>query len=490
MISTTDPTRALRQSMYLVLGAMALAIATAKIVGAENVYEPSRYKPLATQYDAARADTPVRVWPEKRPEPTLMFGSNDRSRWATVRAIVENGTYVIGKRANFTATSPPYADSGIIFEESYHSIDKVMDPATGEFYSSKPPLFATLLAGEYWLLHKLCGLSIDRDRWLVVGIILIAINVLPFALYLFLLAKLIEQYGRSDFGKLITFAVAAFGTFAITFSATLNNHTPAIFCTLFAIYPLLRSESPTKRDLFLSGLFAGLNATFELPAAAFAGGLGLLLLLTRFRQTLTYFLPGLAIPIIALLACNVISMGKITPAYGEFGGPWYNYGGSHWLKLKEPVRPRGIDFNSESTPIYAMHLLVGHHGWFSLTPIWIIAAYGLIGQARRLRELTLGKLAAVTITVSVVVFAFYLTRFQSYNYGGNTSVARWLIWLSPLWLMGLLHGVDRIADSKRWRFAIVVLLAFSLLSVFYPAWNPWRNPWILQLYEQLGWVRY
>ena len=63
MISTTDPTRALRQSMYLVLGAMALAIATAKIVGAENVYEPSRYKPLETQFDATRADTPTRVWP-------------------------------------------------------------------------------------------------------------------------------------------------------------------------------------------------------------------------------------------------------------------------------------------------------------------------------------------------------------------------------------------------------------------------------------------
>ena len=490
MISTTDPTRALRQSLYLVLGAMALAIATAKIVGAENVYEPSRYKPASTQYDANRADTPARVWPEKRPEPTLMFGSNDRSRWATVRAIVENGTYVIGKRANLTATAPPYGDSGIIFEESYTSIDKVMNPDTGEFYSSKPPLFATLLAGEYWLLHKLFGLSIDRDRWLVVGIILITINVLPFALYLFLLAKLIEQYGRSDFGKLITFAVASFATFAITFAPTLNNHTPAIFCTLFAIYPLLRSESPTKRDLFLSGLFAGLTATFELPAAAFAGGLGLLLLLSRFRQTLTCYLPGLAIPVVALLACNVISMGKITPAYGEFGGPWYNYGGSNWLKLKEPVRPRGIDFNSESTPVYAMHLLVGHHGWFSLTPVWLVAACGLIGQARRLRESLLGKLAAVTIAVSVIVFTFYLTRFQSYNYGGNTSVARWLIWLSPLWLLGLLHGVDRIADSRRWRFATVILLAFSVLSVFYPAWNPWRNPWILQLCEQLGWVRY
>ena len=32
-----------RRSFYLLLTAVALAIATAKVVGAENVYEPSRY---------------------------------------------------------------------------------------------------------------------------------------------------------------------------------------------------------------------------------------------------------------------------------------------------------------------------------------------------------------------------------------------------------------------------------------------------------------
>ena len=87
------------------------------------------------------------------------------------------------------------------------------------------------------------------------------------------------------------------------------------------------------------------------------------------------------------------------------------------------------------------------------------------------------------------MFAFYLTRTKSYNYGGNTSAARWLIWLTPLWLFGLLAGAERLAKSKWGRGLAGALLGFSVLSAFYPT-NPWRSPWLLQLAESLDWVHY
>ncbi|HUR54505.1 MAG TPA: hypothetical protein VMZ71_10260, partial [Gemmataceae bacterium] len=91
-----DATGELRRSVYLLVGAVAVAIACAKVVGAENVLEPSRYKaPTADGYGGE----PDRKWPAERPDPTPMFSSNDKSRWATVRALVDNGTYVIGKRS-------------------------------------------------------------------------------------------------------------------------------------------------------------------------------------------------------------------------------------------------------------------------------------------------------------------------------------------------------------------------------------------------------
>ncbi len=336
--------------------------------------------------------------------------------------------------------------------------------------------------------------------------IVLTVNVLPLLVYLVLLSRLIELSGKTDFGRLLTFTVAALGTFLLTFSGTLNNHLPAAYCILFAAYPLVRAMLE-KRDLepsgyLVGGFFAGFAVTFDLPAATFLAAIGLPLLIARTRPTLLYFAPAAIVPLAALLLCNYLAMGRLVPAYGEFGGPWYNFEGSHWAK-RGTDKAIGIDFNDEPTHIYAFHLLFGHHGWFSLTPVWFLALGGLVALAIRsavdVRRLfgrgkgtgwTPELLAAMTLVVSLTVFVFYLTRTQSYNYGGFTSGPRWLFWLIPLWVLGLLPAADRLAGYKLGRLLCVVLLGFSVLSVFYPTPNPWRPPWILQLMEFMGYLHY
>ena len=504
-----DPTAAVRRTAYLLIGAVAVFIVAGKIVGGENVIEPSRYAPPSEQsFDFDRPDKPTRKWPPARPEPSPFYSSNDKSRWATVRALVDQGTYVVGRRENFTATDPPFNDTGVIFEPEYQSLDKVMNPDTGEFYSSKPPLFATVLAGGYWALKKAFGWHLVRDRWLVIPTLLILVNVVPFAVYLALLANLIEAAGKTDFGKLTAFAAACFGTYLTTFSGTLNNHNPGAFCVLFATYPLIRAAFE-NRDMgpggyVCAGLFGGLAVTFELPAAALLAGVGLPLLVARWRPTLFIFLPLAALPIGCELLTNYLAFGDLTPAYARFGGPWYEYEGSHWTKLKLPIGHRdrtGIDFAAEPKDRYAFHLLFGHHGWFSLTPVWLLGFAGLAmtgaGAAKELARLAPGGkgaaftpplVAAMTLAVSAVVMAFYITRTN--NYGGFTSGPRWFFWLTPLWLVAIPPAADRLAGSRGGRLLVAVLLGFSVLSAFYPAWNPWRPPWILQLLEFRGDVRY
>jgi hypothetical protein len=496
----------LRRSVYLLLGAAAVAVAAAKVVGAELVYEPTRYK--ATEKQTYGAE-PKREWPRERPDPTPMFSSNDKSRWATVRSLVDHTTYVIGKR---TITDPQrpdkYIDEGILTEPAYKTLDVVMNPDTKEFYSSKPPLFSTVLAGGYWALKKAFGWSIVRDRWLVIPTLLVVVNVVPFAVYLALLAGLIETVGKSDFGKLTAFTAACFGTFVTAFSGTLNNHTPAVFCVLFAIYPIVRAAAE-NRDMgpggyVAAGLFSGLAVTFELPAAALLAGIGLPLLVARWKPTLLIFLPLALIPIGCLFLTNYLAFGELVPAYSKFGGPWYEYEGSHWTRLKLPVgHPdrRGIDFAAEPKDLYAFHLLLGHHGWFSLTPVWILGAVGLVmtgaGAAKQLDRLAPGGkgavftpplVAAMTLAVSAVVMAFYIARTN--NYGGNTSGPRWLVWLTPLWLIAVPTAADRLAGSRWGRLLVALLLGVSVLSVFYPAWNPWRPSWIQQMLEFRGELRY
>ena len=120
---------------------------------------------------------------------------------------------------------------------------------------------------------------------------------------------------------------------------------------------------------------------------------------------------------------------------------------------------KGIDFANEPKAVYAFHLLFGHHGWFSLTPVWLLGAGGLAGSAwpgvaGRANELVrpsrgrtglddLPLFGAMTLAVSVVVFRV-LRLCRTNNYGGFTSGPRWLFWLTPLWLLGILPAADRI----------------------------------------------
>jgi hypothetical protein len=474
-----------RRTIYGLLAALSLGITVARIIGVEQVYDPSLYHSY-----------PTRVWPEKLPRQMPTFSSNDRSRWATVKSLVENGTFVIGQRIEDAKSKNGYRDTGILFDPpgGYGSIDVMMNPETGEFFSTKPPLFTVMVAGEYGLLKKLFGWSLDEDRWPVVCTILITFNVIPLMIFLLLLARLLEEYGRSDWGRIFLFAVASLGTFLNTFAVTLNNHTPGACCVMFAVYPLLAGRSLgtggpySFTSLFTSGIFAGLSVCLDLPAAALAGSLCLFLLGSpRGLRSLLIFVPAMLLPLGALLFTNYLALGDWKPAYANFGGPWYEYAGSHWTKAKMIPPPTGIDFANESKPVYAFHLLLGHHGLFSLSPVWLLALFALL-RAPLQRRSPLQLLTNLSLLILLVVVAFYI--FKSNNYGGFSSGPRWFFWLTPLFLLAMIPLADSLAESRTGRNLAWLFLAISAFSAFYPVSNPWRHPWIYQMCEYYGWVKY
>src|SRR5947208_11399142 len=81
-----------RKLVYALFIAVAAGGVAGHIAAASRVYEPE-----LSRDESNPADLRSR-WPTKRPRPMPTFSSNDRSRWATVRAMVDEGTYVIGKR--------------------------------------------------------------------------------------------------------------------------------------------------------------------------------------------------------------------------------------------------------------------------------------------------------------------------------------------------------------------------------------------------------
>lgn len=429
------------------------------------------------------------------------LGSNDRSRWCTIRALVDNGTYAIGRR-DFTSNGA-YQDSGITTEAGWDTIDKFLLPTNHVFYSGKPPLFPTVAALVYWLLKHTFGWSIEGEKLPVIRCTLLVVNCLPLTVYLVLLGRLLGRFVHTEWGRIVLMAAACFGTYMTTFAVVLNNHTVAGCFVLFALYHAFgghRLPRGPLRDwlrLALAGFFAACAAAADLPAAAFLAWLGVVLFRRFPRLSLCSFLPAATLPVAAFVLTNYLAIGQILPAYSEVGGPWYTYEGSYWSTGVHGLDAAG---NVETKFEYASHLLVGHHGLFSLTPVfllgllalpdaWVewrrakVSAPGATAQRDDLKTIIFG-----TWLVSAIVIGFYIIKTS--NYGGISAGARWLFWLTPLLLLSAAPTIDAWSQRRSARWLGYAILAMSIFSAQYSAGHPWFNSWLYQFMSWRGWLPY
>jgi hypothetical protein len=433
----------------------------------------------ALEKELARIETQLRREAQLR-RPFL--SANDRSRWCTARALVEPDMRVEGA---------PYAIDKVIQDPNWDTIDMVKHD--GHLYSSKPPLMATLMAGIYWVIYHITGMSLATHPFIVGRIMLVIINVIPLAISFILLARLAERYGTTDWGRLFVMAAATFGTFLTTFAVAINNHLIAAVCATVAVYcaePIWRDGQRRVRYFLLAGFFGALMAVGELPALALFAAISLALLYKAPRQTLLAYVPAAMVVAAAFFATNWIAHGSLTIPYMHRGQTdnWYDYTFQRNGKEIESYwrNPTGIDLGEQSRAVYAFHVLVGHHGIFSLTPIWLLSVAGIClslwpGQDRRLRQW-----AVLIGGVSLICIVFYLFRpLGERNYGGMTSGFRWVFWLAPLWLLSMLPAVDYLSKRRWTRILALVLLIISVFSVNYPTWNPWTNPWIMDYMKYL-----
>ncbi|TWT76927.1 hypothetical protein Pla123a_23520 [Posidoniimonas polymericola] len=405
------------------------------------------------------------------------LSSNDRSRWVAMRALVEGGTFAI---------------DDYVSQPGWDTIDKVRHKdQSGElhYYSSKPPLLYIMLAGEYWLINKATGWTLGDEPYAVGRLMLLTFSVAPFALMLTLVAALAERFCESLWARLYVVACASFGTMLTAFAVVLNNHLFAAVSAALAAYAWVRvreSSAPQLRWFILAGLAAAFTAANELPALAMLVGIGLSLLVRWPRATLVAYAPAALLVMVAFFATTYYAHGSLKPPYmhrdeENVEDNWYRYPNSHWND------PQGMDAGEQCKGVYTLHALVGHHGLFSMTPIWLLAAAGagawLITGSGLRRELAFG---VTGLTVVVLVFYLGLRPQVDRNYGGMTNGLRWMFWFSPLWLAVMSPAADWASRTAVRRAGAMVLLAFSALSAAYPTWNPWTQPWIYNWMQWCG----
>ncbi|NQT37132.1 MAG: hypothetical protein HQ581_06565 [Planctomycetes bacterium] len=632
--SLDDGQAPLRRGIYTILIVLAAGAMIGRIMAVDSVDRKKLQdyfeKQSAKELDALRARlergkaTPERTEAElaqkragleRRSQQMRPFLSgNDRSRWCTVRALVEEEMQVEGA---------PYAIDKVIQQPKWDTIDMVQHD--GHVYSSKPPLFPTLLAGEYWVIHRLTGITLASHPYYVGRLMLVLNNVGAMVIGLLVLSWLVERLGTTDWGRIFAMAAAAFATFLTTFGVVINNHLPAAACAAIFLYAAVRiwcDDSRRWRYFLLAGFFGAFLVSNELPAMALFAPASLVLLVKRPKQTLLAYAPAAAIVAVAFFGTNWIAHESLRPAYAhredcpqatsreavqqavdqtlrEAGDPtdvaavakeaqaafaemiaevyqraieqdremvmptlfietvdgtvkataeakdredvlqgihqgiaaaaqdaaastepgkadpklaekagrnvldatsqadnpenWYDYSyhrefdgrtiGSYWRN------PEGVDQGESCRGVYALHVLIGHHGIFSLSPVWILSVAGALFWIFQRRDRRLRELALAIGAVSAVCLVFFLMRpARDCNYGGMTSGFRWMFWFAPLWTVTMLPAADAMSRRRWTRALALILLATSAISVAYPTWNPWTQPWLMDYFESLGWI--
>lgn len=490
------------------------------------------------------------------------LSANDRSRWSTVAALVEDGTYAIDRQLEITSAGGRHP---------WQTIDKVRHRGSDgglHYYSSKPPLLATLVAGVYWLVHFLTGMTLTAQPVYAVRVVLALVNLPLLALFYVATIAAIDRIGVSDWGRRVAAGATCFGTMLMPFAVSLNNHLPAAAATAAAIwiyvYLAERHDVTVPRPSlrrarlwwFAAGVAAAFAAANELPALSMMC-LWVVLFVWQERQSWAPLLAGIAVVAIAFFATNWLAHQSLRPPYAHRGNgemiaevqfadleaamtaigeplreggwlaanesfqihpsdepqrwlvqtdsnrmfalvrgeaprnfalrhwdDWYEYPGSYW----QAGRRRGVDRGEPSRWRYLFHMTFGHHGLFSLTPIWLLMPVGLV-YGVMVGRTAHRRLVAAAAVATVVCLAFYVARPEiDRNYGGVSTCFRWLLWFAPLWLVPITPVLDRLVPSRQGRILAGILLTLSVFSMATALSSPWQPPWLYQFWEFLGWI--
>jgi hypothetical protein len=442
------------------------------------------------------------------------FGANDISRWCTVWSLLERGTYAIDECPWQEKTQDK-----VLKPDPFQKVTDGEKPVE-HFYSSKPPLLPTMIAGALYPIRQLTGKPLDsavevprvakhvkkpdpNDPTKTIAVeefpenpilwpvhvfylkpAVIALNIVPFLIMMFYYVRFLNRHAPNDWAWFLSLMAAALASPLFSYSETLNNHTVAGWSAAFALFGLIRmyeEESPRFSTYACVGFFGAFCACNELPAALFGLALFGMAACRNFRMALLGFLPAAILPCGAFLTTQYLAFGQFRPVYEEFGTKSYNYEDSYW---NNPLEMDWFNLHPESYSTYLFHMVFGHHGIYSLTPLFLFSIWGACLLLRR--PGTMRPVAILTLVLTVLMFAFYLWNPKARNYGGSTQGLRWLFWLVPFWLLFLPEGVRAGAANRTVRRLVLAALGISVMTVGYGLRMPWSHPWMLDMLEHLG----
>ena len=283
---------------------------------------------------------------------------NPASRFLTMESLVENGTFTINEKHQYTC-------------------DKMF--RDGNYYSSKPPVLSVAGAAIYYVLHNFFNLDlpdkpyINTENLSVYFITLILVGG-TYLLLLFYFYKTLKLLKIKKEHQILLLGLGC-GTLYLSYLPTLNNHTVAGSLLFIGFYYLLKLKlgeaKDYKKNIALCGFFASLSAVIDLPT-----GLVFLALFCVYiffiiskKQTVYYILAAAPIIIIHLFL-NLQITGDFLPV--QFHPELGDYKNLIWNLLGSDGIP-----HQQNLLIYAFNIFFGARGLLFFSPILIFAFYSI-----------------------------------------------------------------------------------------------------------------
>jgi hypothetical protein len=374
----------------------------------------------------------------------VFIAGNDASRWAAIESLVDFGSASI-ENSRFAAN----IDRIRIGEREYSNKPPLLSLAGAAVYAVLQATFGWSLAGAgaakvlYWVTLLLVGVP---SAWLV-------------ARFFAELRRFPEIAGR--WRGLLAGALGA-GTLLFTFSTTLNNHTVAAALLFAAFVAAIDGKG------FGSGLAVGLAAAVDLlPGLGLAPVFGWLVWRGGKRGAPGRFAAGLGCCLVLAGGANLGTHGSPLPAKLVAGA----------VDLSTQAGPAAAGVVLPQSLSYPLEILFGSHGLFTVSPVLIFGAWGLLLACRRSSpgspfgpggDVMTWRLIAGGIAGGIALQIAGHAALAG-SYGGWSYGYRYLLPIQPL----LLFFAPWVLRRFRLRALFAAVLPISVLFAALGAYHPW-----------------
>ncbi|WP_445175392.1 hypothetical protein [Microcoleus sp.] len=373
-----------------------------------------------------------------RPVPSI----NEASRLATIESLVDFHTFIIDN-SRFAWT-----------------IDKYF--YQGHFYSDKPPIFS-IYGSLFYALLKVVGINFSNQYILANTLLIILVVGVASATGMVYLYKIFKLLAVDETWINVLLIIAGTGTLLLPYSTVLSNHVISGSLLVAGFYYLLKVKESIRYPL-LSGLLITLAGSIDVVAFIFIPFLAVSFFNKPLKSKIVFSL-ACALVLVIYFQLNLYTSGSLRPP--SMNSSLWEYPGS----MFDRTNLSGLAYHSNFSALlyYAFHMIIGHRGLISYTPILVFSIWGFVKVFQN-KEFKYRQEYLLILLASSAYVLMYILR--SNNYSGFSYGVRWYANLMFLLCVPLAQISQEVKSSQMLRKAFIIVSCMSIVISFVGVTHP------------------